>query len=123
MKIKKIFSLSFAFVVLFVVVFIIAAACVNLDAIVITNPDLQKVADGTYEGNSKVGPVKVTLNVEVKNRTMTSIEIVRHFNGRGKKAEAIIPLILEKQSLEVDVVSGATGSSKAILKAVEDALK
>ena len=120
---KKIFSLSLAFVVLFAVVFIIVAACVNLDAIVITNPDLQKVADGTYEGNSKVGPVKVTLNVEVKNGTMTSIEIIRHFNGRGKKAEAIIPLILERQSLEVDVVSGATGSSKAILKAVEDALK
>jgi len=123
MKIKKIFSLSFAVIILFAVVFIIVIACVNLDAVVITNPDFQKVEDGTYEGNSKVGPVRVTLNVEIKNRTMTSIEIVRHFNGRGKKAEAIIPLILEKQSLEVDVVSGATGSSKAILKAVEDALK
>ena len=120
---KKTFFLSFALIVLFAVAFIIVAACVNLDAIVITNPDLQKVEDGTYEGNSKVGPVRVTLNVEVKYGAITSIEIVRHFNGRGKKAEAIIPVILEKQSLEVDVISGATGSSKAILKAVEDALK
>jgi uncharacterized protein with FMN-binding domain len=33
-----------------------------------------------------------------------------------------VPKIIEAQSLEVDVVSGATGSSKAILKAVENAL-
>jgi uncharacterized protein with FMN-binding domain len=40
----------------------------------------------------------------------------------GKKAEAIVPAIIEAQNLTVDVVSGATGSSKAILKAVENAL-
>jgi len=47
--------------------------------------------------------------------------IIEHFNGRGEKAEAIIPRVIEAQSLDVDVVSGATGSSKAILKAIEDA--
>ena len=101
---------------------VLIAACVNLKDIVITSPDLHKVADGTYRGNSKVGPVRVTLDVTVKDQAMTAIEIIRHFNGLGKKAEAIVPTIIEAQSLEVDVVSGATGSSKAILKAVENAL-
>ena len=98
-------------------------ACVNLDAIGITNPDLNRIADGSYQGNSRVGPVRVTLDVAVKDNTITSIQIIRHFNGRGKKAEVIVPRIIEAQSLEVEVISGATASSKAILKAVEDALK
>jgi uncharacterized protein with FMN-binding domain len=107
---------------LFLFALVLIAACVNLKDIVITSPDLHTVADGTYRGDSKVGPVRVTLDVTVQDRAMTSIEIIRHFNGLGKKAEAIVPKIIEAQSLEVDVVSGATGSSKAILKAVENAL-
>jgi len=98
-------------------------ACVDLDAIVINNPDVRQVADGTYRGESKVGPVRVTLDVTVKDGAYQSIHLIRHFNGRGKSAEAIIPAVINAQSLEVDCVSGATGSSKAILKAVEDALK
>jgi uncharacterized protein with FMN-binding domain len=97
-------------------------ACVNLDDIVITSPDLSRVADGFYQGNAKVGPVRVTLDVAVQDGVITSIDIIRHFNGRGKKAEAIIPTIIEAQNLEVDVISGATGSSKAFLLAVENAL-
>jgi uncharacterized protein with FMN-binding domain len=110
---------------LFVVLFAglgLLGACVNLKDIVINSPDFSTITDGTYQGSSKVGPVRVTLNVTMKDRVMTSIEIVRHFNGLGKKAEVIVPRVLEAQSLDVDVVSGATGSSKAILKALENAL-
>ena len=107
------------FIVLFAA--LAAISCVNLKEIIINSPDLSKIANGTYRGNSKVGPVRVTLDVTVKNNVMTSIDIIRHFNGLGKKAEVIVPKIIEAQNLDVDVVSGATGSSKAILKAVENA--
>jgi uncharacterized protein with FMN-binding domain len=105
------------------IVLVFFNACVDVDSIVITNPDLQRIADGTYRGNSKVGPVQVTLDVVIKNKTISAIDLIKHFNGRGKPAEAIVPRIIEAQSLEVDVISGATVSSKAIQKAVEDALK
>jgi len=108
--------------ILLLTVLSLAISCVDLDAIVISNPDLSKSKDGSYEGNSKVGPVRVTLRISVNDAQITSIELIKHFNGRGKKAEEIIPLIIEKQSLEVDIISGATASSKAILKAAEDAL-
>jgi len=101
---------------------VLAVSCVDLKKIIINSPDLSNVADGTYQGKSKVGPVRVTLDVTVENKNMSSIVILQHFNGRGKKAEAIIPKIIEAQSLDVDVVSGATGSSKAILKAIENAI-
>jgi len=89
-------------------------------------PDLMPIADGTYRGNCNLSgaPVKVTLDVIIQNSKITRIEIVRHFcSPFGKKAENIIDRIIENQSLDVDVVSGATGSSKAILKAVENALQ
>ena len=108
--------------VIFFIVLILLVSCVKLSKIVIITPDLDTIADGIYRGNSKVGPVRVTLDVTVTDKIMTSIKIIQHFNGRGKKAEAIVPSIINAQTLDVDVVSGATASSKAILKAVEDAL-
>jgi uncharacterized protein with FMN-binding domain len=100
----------------------LTVTCVNLDEITVTSPDLGSITDGTYQGSAKVGPVRVTLDVAVQDFTITSIQIIRHFNGKGKKAEAIVPKIIESQSLDVDVISGATGSSKAILLAVQNAL-
>lgn len=114
MKAKYLFVLS--------AILLLAAACVNLNEIVITSPDLSKIADGVYRGDSKVGPVKVILDVTMKGSSITSIQIVKHRNGRGKKAEAIVPKIMEAQSLNVDVISGATYSSKAFLQAAENAL-
>ena len=101
---------------------VLVAACTNIKDIVITNPDLSKISNGTYRGSSKVGPVRVTLDVNMQNNAITSIQIIKHFNGRGKKAESLIPKVIEAQSLNIDVVSGATASSKAILQAVENAL-
>ncbi|GHT83499.1 hypothetical protein FACS1894137_04740 [Spirochaetia bacterium] len=102
---------------------LVLSACVNLSKIEIHNFDLTNTADGTYRGKSVVGPVKVVLDVVVKDRTITAINLLQHRKGLGKKAEAIIPKVVEAQSLEVDVVSGATGSSKAILQSIENALK
>ena len=110
------------FYLILLAAFFMAASCVNLNDIVISSPDLSKIADGKYQGNSKVGPVKVTLDVTIQGNAMTSIQIIKHRNGRGGKAEAIVPTIIEKQSLDVDVISGASASSKAILQAVENAL-
>ena len=115
MKTKYFFAILPVFLIL-------AAACVNLNEIVITSPDLSKIADGTYRGDSKVGPVRVTLDVSMQGRALTSIQIIEHRNGRGKKAEDIVPRVIEAQSLDVDVISGASYSSKAILLAAENAL-
>jgi uncharacterized protein with FMN-binding domain len=101
---------------------VILAGCVDLSRVVIGNPDFSAVADNTYRGQSKVGPVQVIVDVTVEEGVIKNIDLVRHFNGLGKKAEVIIPRVIEAQSLNVDVISGATGSSKAILQAIERAV-
>ena len=106
--------------------FLVLSCVTNFDAIRAEMPDLSNKADGTYRGAYDLPkpPVDVTLDVRLENTRITGIDIVRHFcSPIGKKAEKITERIIEKQSLDVDVITGATGSSKAILKAVEDALK
>ena len=80
-------------------------------------------ADGTYRGGSRYGPVRVRADVTIEDGAISDIEIVKHFYGRGKKAEGpVIERILSTQSTRVDAVTGATGSSIAIMNAVEDAV-
>lgn len=95
----------------------------NLASIEIQDVDLTKIEDGNYKGSYEAFPVSVEVNVEVKNHEIIDIKILKHVNGQGGPAEKITELIIETQSLNVDVVAGATFSSKVIIKAVEDALK
>ena len=109
-------------------VLVMMAACnsTKFSEIQAVLPDMQYKSDGTYRGNYDLSgtPVKVTLDVTVQHGSISSINIVQHFcSPIGKKAEKIVERIIEEQSLSIDVISGATASSKAILKAVEDALK
>jgi len=85
--------------------------------------NLSALSDGSYEGSYSAFPVSVTVEVTINDHQITQIEILKHDNGQGKPAEVIIDDVIEKQSLEVDVISGATYSSKVILKAIENALK
>ena len=81
---------------------------------------------GTYEGEAigRNGPVKVQVTV-AKDR-IESIRVVSHNESSGLSDAPINTLpktIVDKQSLAVDVFSGATFSSKAVIGAVENALK
>jgi len=89
-------------------------------------PDMEGKEDGVYRGSYDLSgtPVKVILDVTVQNQNIAGIKIIKHScSPIGKKAEKITERIIERQSLDVDVVSGATGSSMAIMKAIENALR
>jgi uncharacterized protein with FMN-binding domain len=104
----------------------VSCKSISFDEITASLPDMETKSDGVYRGNYdlKGSPVKVTLDVIVQNHYISTVNIVKHIcSPIGKKAEKITGTIIEKQSLDIDVVSGATGSSKAILKAVENALE
>lgn len=84
--------------------------------------DLSEVEDGTYEGIEETDLVKVTVVVTVKDHQMTDIQLIRHENGKGTPAEAIIPEMIRQNTSEVDEITGATMSSKTIKTAVKNAL-
>ena len=81
--------------------------------------------DGYYEGtgNGFTGPVK--LFIEIKNKSIIGIYIVKTSDDAGffnRAKEGVTASILEKQSTDVDTVSGATYSSRGIIDAVKNAL-
>lgn len=92
----------------------------QLDAVAVAAPE--QVADGTYEGTAETPLVKVTVEVTVQKHALREIRLLRHENGQGAPAEAMLPEMLSRNTSEVDSASGATLSSKAIRAAVRNAL-
>lgn len=95
----------------------------NANSITISNLNMTNIENGTYVGEYTLTPVHVKVEVTVKNHEYTNISILEHDNGLGSSAESITEDIVKNQSLDVDAVSGATVSSKCILKAVENAIE
>lgn len=94
----------------------------KIDETTITNVDLTKVSDGTYTGSYDATMVSAEVKVTIQDHKITDIVLVKHNNGKGAPAEVIPDKVKSAQSLDVDIVSGATSSSKVILKAIENAL-
>jgi uncharacterized protein with FMN-binding domain len=88
----------------------------------ITMSDIEGKDNGVYRGEYKINPVQVVVDVEIINGNIKEIRIIEHICGLGKKGEKIIDEVVNSQSLQVDTVTGATVSSKVILKAIENAL-
>ena len=95
----------------------------EIDRISITNPDLTMASDGRWIGEYNTTLVSARVSVETLSKRIYGIEILKHACGKGKPAEAIVERVIASQSLAVDAVSGATGSSKVILRAIQDALE
>lgn len=84
--------------------------------------DISNKPDGKYTGEYNVNFISAKVVVSIKDKKIENITLVEHKNERGKAAEKILDKVKEKNSIKVDAVSGATNSSKVILKAIEKAL-
>ncbi len=81
--------------------------------------------DGEYEGTSEGMHGDLGVNVVIEDGKISKIDIVSQNETEGVSdvaMERVPENIIDKQSTEVDTVSGATESSKTIIAAVEDAL-
>ena len=94
-----------------------------LAALVNVPIDMRTVADGVYTGTSKAGMVSVEVEVKVQQQAITDICLLRHDNGRGKPAEAMLAQMVAHNTDDVDTVAGATASSLTIRNAVNGALR
>lgn len=81
--------------------------------------------DGTYEGTAEGHNGPVTVEVTLADGKITEVNVLEHEETEGASDPAFeqVPAdIVEYQSTKVDIVSGVTYSSNAIMAAVEDAL-
>lgn len=90
-------------------------------ALVINEVDIQSLEDAIYWGDYEAGRWTNSVKVEVLEGEIRSISLIEGFD-MGNVKEEIYGKVMARQSLDVEVVSGATVSSKAYLKAIENAL-
>lgn len=89
----------------------------------INEVDLTNVSDGVYLGNFSYAGFTYEVVVTVKDKKIEEIKVLKNRNTKyAKIAEGVIEKVIQAQSLKVDAVSGATTTSKALLKAIENAL-
>lgn len=85
--------------------------------------DLTNLKDSTYEGEYSYLKIPYRVAVTVERRTITNIDIVKNRKQKhAKMAEGIVPRVLEAQNTDVEAVTGATTTSKALLMAIYNAL-
>ena len=123
-KILLVLGIFFILIIAFGVAFFFRAQQMvkRIESVEINDVDLTRIADGVYAGEFGDFLVDVELEVTVKDHKINKIEIIKQRAGPGYEAIETIDRIIDAQSPKVDVVTGATGSSRSIMIAVQSAL-
>jgi uncharacterized protein with FMN-binding domain len=98
----------------------------QIKTMAISHVDPATVPDGAYIGEFPFRQKYMyRVRVTVKSGRIENIEVLENGteNEYAQKGLGVIPRMVEEQSPEVDAVSGATVTSKALMKCVEKALK
>ncbi|MEN8906557.1 MAG: FMN-binding protein [Clostridiales bacterium] len=88
---------------------------------------LSDLKDGTYTGKYNGGMYKWRENevrIIVKSGSVDKIEVINLKENKNEDlTNELFSNVIKEQSLQVDTASGATLTSKAILKGIEDGIK
>lgn len=88
--------------------------------------DFGKLRDGTYTGSYEGGMYKwreSEVEVTVSSGRVTKIKLVKNKeNQTSEYTDKLFNRVIEAQTLQVDVISGSTLTSKAYLQSIENAL-
>ena len=95
----------------------------RIKSITIEDIDISKLSDGKYIGSYDAILNYAKVEVTVVDGKITDVVFIEYKRVRGESAEDVIDKVKAQQTLQVDVVTGATNSSNVILKAIENALK
>jgi uncharacterized protein with FMN-binding domain len=117
-------------VVVPLVVIMIAFLVLNLLALQnfrrmeIQDIDVSALKDGTYYGEATIGGFTYKVKASLGEQRIVDLKIIANRKSAyARFAEGVIPRVLEAQNANVDTITGATTTSKALLKAVENALQ
>lgn len=125
---KKVLIIAVCTVVLFALFLLSVAAFLlsgqeDLKGLQIQSIPFESLEDGVYTSIFSSGRWSNTVEVTVENNKVTKIEIKNDvLFKRPEVTQELINQVIEKQSLEVDTITGATLTCNAYLKSIENAL-
>ncbi|NLN47837.1 MAG: 4Fe-4S binding protein [Clostridiales bacterium] len=91
----------------------------------VSNISVANLKNGVYRGEAKGFAARIITEVKIENG-IKEIKIIDHHESKGWYDEVFLKLpkeIIKKQKLEVDAISGATKTSKGLIRSIENALK
>lgn len=92
--------------------------------IAVRHIELQTVADGVYLGETTLSGFTYQVQMSVKDHTITGARAVNNRSGSyARYAEFVLERMIREQRNDVNAITAATTTSKALLKAGENALK
>ncbi len=89
------------------------------DALAMHSPIISYRYPGIYEGSARVGHVAAEVRVTMGSHGITAVVFLRRPFGN---MDLLVDRIVKAGGVPVDVITGATVSSKVVMKAVDDAL-
>ncbi|MBX4260531.1 FMN-binding protein [Clostridium estertheticum] len=91
---------------------------------IIKPSDASQLKDGDYTGKYNGGRWSNEVNVTIKDKKVTKIDVVKSVVfEKLEVSRELFNKVIKKQGTNVDVISGATVTSKAYLKSIENALE
>lgn len=125
MLLKIVLSIVIVFILLIVggVFFLTRGLSVG-SKLAISNVNTSTLEDGVYNGKYNGGRWSNELAVTVEDHKITDIKVIKDvLFPKPEATQELVNSIIKAQSINVDVVSGATVTSKAYQKAIENALE
>ena len=122
LKVKRGIPILITVVITLLVGFVLMAFMLRPQVLDIKDVDFNTIADGEYIGICQNKILLAVVKVHVKDHEISDIEILEHKASYMEQAKQIADDVCSNQFLEVDAVSGATLTSKTVLKAIENAL-
>lgn len=106
-----------------IMVFILMNGMDTAQALELNQINLAQVEDGKYVGTYETTRWTNSVEVTVKDHKITEVIIVKDVMiALEGLSDRLFKKVMDKQSIEVDIETGATITSKAYLKAIENAI-
>jgi len=84
--------------------------------------NLNQIDNGYYKGKANFG-FEYEVGVQIENHAIAKIDILKNRDSfYARQAEGIKYKLIREQKINIDAVTGATTTSKVLLKAIESAL-
>lgn len=126
---KKILKTILIFIgVLFIIavgfIFYLSRGVDSYESIELTDINISNLSDGKYTGHYSEGRWRNTVEVTIENGKIIAIEPIKSvLFEREEITKQIFERVIDEQKITVDTIAGATITSKAYLKSIENALK
>lgn len=84
---------------------------------------IKDVPDGAHEGAFQKGNFTYRVRTHVKDHRIVKVEVLANRDSDyARQAEKVLARVVTEQKCDVDATTGATATSQALLKAVENSL-